>query len=215
MSNQTKPNPFVPGAGQSSGPSVEAGLNNAVCVGIFDIGTHVDEQFGKAKRKYVFQWELPDAPPVKREGQPDEPRCLSKTFTASMHPKGQLRPAIESWFGKSFQSDEAANQFDVSKVLGRPCQLNVVHQVKGDRTYANIASILPPPKGQTITAKSAPTTFSVAQLDHPDDLKAAELPEWLEKKVVASEEWKKLVNSDQSFQEDAPSGDAGPDDPFA
>lgn len=201
MSN---PNPFVPGSGPSSGPSVEAGLHPAVLVGLFDIGTHVDEQFGKAKRKYVLQFELPDAPPVKREGQPEEPRCLSKTVTASMHPKGQLRPMIESWRGKAFASDEEANQFDVSKVLGRACQLNVVHQVKGDKTYANIGAVLPPSKGQPANAKTAPTTFSVTQLTHPDDLKVAELPEWLEKKVVNSEEWKKLVNSDQSFQTDAP-----------
>ena len=203
MSN---PNPFVPGAGAASGPSVEAGLHPAVCVGLFDIGTHVDEQFGKAKRKYVLQFELPDQPPVKRDGQPDEPRCLSKTLTASMHPKGQLRPMVESWFGKAFPSDEAANTFDVSKLVGRACQINVVHQVKGDKTYANIGSVLPAPKGQQIAAKSVPTTFTVTQLDHPDDLKAAELPEWLEKKVVNSEEWKKLLHSQSGSQPDAPTG---------
>lgn len=201
MSN---PNPFVPGAGPSSGPSVEAGLHPAVLVGLFDIGTHVDEQFGKAKRRYVLQFELPDAPPVKREGQPDEPRCLSKTVTASMHPKGQLRPLIESWRGKAFASDEEANQFDVSKVLGRACQLNVLHQVSSanGKTYANIGAVMGPTKGQSANAKTPLTTFSVTQLTHPDDLKVAELPEWLEKKVVNSEEWKKLVNPDQPLQPD-------------
>ncbi len=209
MSN---PNPFVPGAGAASGPSVEAGLHPAVCVGLFDIGTHVDEQFGKAKRKYVLQFELPDQPPVKRDGQPDEPRCLSKTLTASMHPKGQLRPMVESWFGKAFPSDEAANTFDVSKLVGRACQINVVHQVSSGngKTYANIGAVLPAPKGQQITAKSVPTTFTVAQLEKQEDLKIAELPEWLEKKVVNSEEWKKLLHSQSDSQPDA-----AEDDPFA
>lgn len=193
-------NPFIPGAGANSGPSVEPGVHPAVCVGLFDIGTHIDEQFGKTKRKYVLQFELPDQPPVKRDGQPDEPRCLSKTFTASMHPKGQLRPTIESWFGKSFPSDEVANTFDVSKMVGRPCQLNVLHQENKGKTYANIATILPAPKGQQIVAKTVPTTFTVAQLESTEDLRVAELPEWLEKKVAASEEYKKLLAAGSQAQ---------------
>ena len=71
---------------------------------------------------------------------------IGRTFTASMSEKANLRKLIESWFGKKFPNDEAAADFDCTKLLGYKCLLNVTHTEKGQKTYANVANATPIPK---------------------------------------------------------------------
>lgn len=197
-----KPNPFVPGA-VSSAPQIESGIHPAVCVGLYDIGTHIDATFGKKKRKYVFVFELPAAEPITFEDGTKAPRTLSSTVTASMHPKGMLRPMLENWRGKAL-TDEEANSFDITRILGAPAQLNVVHETKAGKTYANIKAVLPVPKGQKLVAKTTPVSWSVTALDDPSELEQLDIPEWLKKRISESEEYKAL-RARSGVQSDAPS----------
>lgn len=204
-----KPNPFVPGQ-TALAPPVEPGIHPGICVGLYDIGTHVDQVFNKKKRKYVIEFELPAADPKTLEDGTVVPRTLSTTVTASMHPKGMLRPLLEGWRGKTF-TEEEANSYDISKILGKPAQLNVVHDSKNSKTYANIRTILPAPKGSNLIPKITPATWSVTSLDEPSELEQVDIPEWVKKRVAESEEYKNLRARTNQSQQDA-GGDVSPED---
>lgn len=204
-----KPNPFIPGQ-NASAPAAEPGIHPGVCVGLYDIGTHVDQVYNKKKRKYVIEFELPAAEPKTLEDGTVVPGTLSTTVTASMHPKGMLRPLLEGWRGKTF-TDEEANSYDISKILGKPAQLNVVHDSKNGKTYANIKSVLPAPKGSNLVPKTEPATWSVTSLDDASELEQVDIPEWVKKKVADSEEYKNLRARTNQSQQDSGS-DVSPED---
>ncbi len=37
--------------------------------------------------------------------------------------------------------------FDIEKLVGKNCLINIVHNTKGDKTYANISGVMALPKG--------------------------------------------------------------------
>jgi len=97
-----------------------------------------------------------------------------------MHEKSNLRKQLESWRGKKFTDEEAEN-FDVSSILGATCMLSVVETVKGDKVYANITSIGALPKGfPKQTAENKLVYFSEGD-ENSDEITA--LPEWIQTKI--------------------------------
>ena len=150
----------------------------------------------EAKEKYVND-----------EGE-EKCRTMSKEYTLSLHEKSALTKVLEAWRGAKFTEEELAG-FDLNKILGKPCQIQVIHTVKGDNTYSNIAAIMALPKGMKV---DAPTETLVYDLD---DAKAVEnivlLPEWIQKKVMESETWKEktknTVNASQGNHNTAPDDD--------
>ena len=198
MSN--KSNPFVPGA-QKLTPQVEAGLHPAVAIGVYDIGHRMDIRFGKVKHEYVFVFELPAAEPLVIDGE-TLPRTLSTTLTASMGSKSNLRPLLEGWRGKAF-TEEEANGYDITRILGAKAQVNVVHVERNGKTYANIKNVLPAPKGSTFAASTKPVAWSVTSLDSAAELEQLDIPPWVKKKIEDSDEYKALKGGGGS-QPDAP-----------
>ena len=148
-----------------------------------------------------------------RDGKKVEgPMSIGRIFTASMNQKASLRAFIESFFAKKFSTDEAAGDFDVTKLVGRYCLLNVTHADRGDRTYANIASAAPLPKGMQPPKglENAPLIFD---LTHPDETVFAKLPTWLCDKINAALD-EKPKRAPKTVNDDAPpnteEGDPGP-----
>lgn len=74
------------------------------------------------------------------------PLWVDHRLTLSLSAKGNMRPFIESWRGKKF-SDEEAKGFKVAVLLGKPCLIQVAHNVTPDKTWANIQSVMKLPKG--------------------------------------------------------------------
>lgn len=120
------------------------GLHQAVCVDVWDIWTEKrDEKWGGGiVDKTLLVWEIDEINP-----EDGRPFVVAKRYTASLHEKANLRHDLESWRGRAFTKDEL-KAFDLENVLGANCQINVVHNTKKDKTYANIASIVPLAKGQ-------------------------------------------------------------------
>lgn len=138
-----------------------AGLTQAVCVEIIDLGLQRSEYQGKEKvqRKVLFVWETSE----KMEG--GSPFLLTKKYTASMWDKANLRADLEGWAGKKF-TEEQSRSFDIEVFKGRNCLLNIVHSDNGK--YANIEGITPLMNGMT---KIVPVLT-----DLPDGIK-----KWVEK----------------------------------
>ena len=115
-----------------------SGLQRAVCCDVVELGI-VDTSFGP-KRKIKLCWQSEN---LMDNGKPF---LIQQRYTATLHPKGTLRPALESWRGKPLSQQEA-DDFDLEVLLGKNCQLLVVHSIKDGVTYGNVQSIVPPAKG--------------------------------------------------------------------
>lgn len=131
----------------------DEGTVQAVCAGVWDIGLQstpfMDERTGqpKVQHKVIIAWELNqmiEAPESEYNGKP---YMLSKTYTLSLGEKSNLRHDLESWRGKPFTDTEIKQGKDLETLYGVNCLVGVAHVSKGDKTYANITSILPPLKG--------------------------------------------------------------------
>ena len=124
-------------------------LHMAICYGIWDLGTQYSERWQKSAHKVAIVWEIPKVRgDFERNGKMmNLPRAISKQYRLSLHKKADLRKDLESWRGRKFTEDELANGFDLKRLLGVPCQIQVLHNKVEDKTYANIAAITKAPAG--------------------------------------------------------------------
>jgi len=132
------------------------GMHIGRCYQVVDLGTRHDDKFDKATHKCRIGWELPTK--LMKDGKPF---MVNKQYTLSHHEKSQLRKDLESWYGKRFNTDELnkAGGFDLEKIIGRPCMINVVHSEDG--AYANVGAITPMVEGlECPPAINRPVVFS-------------------------------------------------------
>jgi len=162
------------------------GVTLAVCTRVVDLGTQYNKAYDKHSRKVLVQWETDhtiDAPGSDYNGKP---YVVSNSYTLSLHEKASLRQHLEAWRGKAFTEIELAG-FDVCNVVGIPCQLQIIHNESGGKTYANIASIMAMPKGvDGLQPTQTPVTYSIDDdgLNIPDGI-----PEWMTKLIMESPEY--------------------------
>lgn len=168
---------------------VSEGVHRAVCYSIYDLGTHRDDRYQKDVHKVLMIWELPDERvDVDRDGEKKNlPRVISKKYTLSLGEKAILRKDLETWRGRAFTAEELKG-FDLQNVLGKGCQLQVIHKMsegKGKK-YANIMAIIPLPKGSPkLTPENPVRWFSFAENKPiPDGT-----PDWIKDEIHKSEEW--------------------------
>ena len=182
-------------------------LHLAVCYGIWDIGTQYQEKWDKTSHKVIIVWELPDCRgEFERDGKRvDLPRAISKTYTHSLHEKSALRKDLESWRGKKF-SEEELKGFDLKKLLGAACQIQVLHNKIGDKIFTNIATITKAPSGAKPYPENPPTFFS---FEDGGDIPTT-TPKWIADKIKASEEYHGYSDirqdppHDEQFQDEVP-----------
>ena len=175
---------YKTGGGGVDFEPVPAGSHIAVCDIVADLGMQEGSAlYPKAKQQVYIRFELPNERiEFEKDGKKVVgPAVIGKTYTASMNEKANLRHHLESWRGKQF-TDEEAESFDVSAILGKPCMLTVMHTQKDGRTYANIAGVGPIPKGisgKTIIPEITPILYAA-----PDNTSTyGSLPEWLRGKI--------------------------------
>jgi hypothetical protein len=98
------------------------------------------------------------------------------TLTLSLGEKAKLRKFLEKWRGQPFTHEELQG-FDISKLVGQPCQALVTHSTKGEKTYANIDAILKWPAGTPKPQATETLYFSLE--DHALDAYRTKIPKWL------------------------------------
>lgn len=114
----------------------------AVCTRIVDVGDQpIPQRFLKPgqhpyNRKMIIQWETEE---LMDDGRPF---TIIQWYTRTLGAKGNLRPALESWRGKSFTGEELRG-FRLDSILGTGCMLQVIHDVnEGGREIAKISAIM-------------------------------------------------------------------------
>ena len=159
---------------------VPAGVHIAICYRIVRIGTQPDTGFGE-RAKIIFFWELPQE--VFEFDGKIRPMGISRIYTESLNKKASLRKDIAAWRGRDFTKEELEG-FDVAKVLGRGCQLQISHNDEG---RANIAAIMALPKGSTVSLPfNAMVEYSI---DEGRGAKFEALPEWVRNMCLQCAEW--------------------------
>lgn len=175
---------------------VPAGVFIGRCFSLIDLGTQTTNgQFGeKQQHKIRIAWELFGED---EEGNPltidvdgrEMPLTISKSYTVSLHEKSSLRKDLAAWRGRDF-TDEEARAFDVSKLIGAYCMVNVTTSESNGKTYSNVGGLTPLP-GALKNAKPAPVHENIMfDLDNPDMAVFNKLHEALQDKIASSPEWK-------------------------
>jgi hypothetical protein len=162
------------------------GAHVARCYQIIDKGTTFDEKWGNKKRKVQFLFELPLETAIFSEDKGEQPFYVKTIFNLSMGEKASLRKFVESWVGKKMTDAQAAD-FDIIKLLGHPGMVNIAHNGKDDRTYANIMSISPLPKG--MACPPAINELIAYDTTEHNDAVFNKLPEFLQEDIRKSDEW--------------------------
>lgn len=157
----------------------------ARCSRIIDLGTQQTEWQGEKKQapKVLITFEILDEDTRREDGGAF---TISKRYTASLHEKAGLRKDLASWRGRDFTPEELKG-FSLANVLGKPCMVSVVHVTKEGKTFANLASIMKPPKGMPIPAGLE--SLLSWDMSKPDWQAFAALPPKLVQQIEASPEW--------------------------
>jgi hypothetical protein len=163
---------------------LEAGAYAAVCDMVVDLGVQPSPGGQYApKRTLLLRFQIPsERVEITKDGETKSlPAVISRTVGLSLNEKATLRQLLQSWRGRAFTPDEL-KKFDLLAVLGKPAFVNVTHSVKGDKTYANLTSIMPLPKGMPApTLEGDALWFSV---DSPNSEAFDKLPAWVQDKIA-------------------------------
>ena len=192
---------------QDKFPVAEQGIFQAICVGVYDLGTHYTQQFDKWSRDVLILFELPTERLnfVNDKGENvSAPRLLSKRYTASLHEKSTLRKDLQAWRGRAF-TDEELGGFDTHNLLGKNCMVQVMHaKTQSGNVFAKIATILP-------LMKNFEKMESETKMIHYDMREDNEIPvgiqSWIQKIIETSKEFGEQVDP-------APKEDTTTDVPF-
>jgi len=178
---------------------IPEGMYQGICYRVYDLGTQYMETFNQSAQKVLIAWELPEQRiDIVKDGKTvNLPRAISREYTLSLHKKAGLRHALESWRGKNF-TDRELMGFDLKKVLGANCVLQIIHNEKG---YAKINNVLPlMPKMEKREPENPVAHFSFEEgWRIPDDT-----PEWIKKKIWAAEEWPRPDTASKGADNDEP-----------
>jgi len=166
--------------------SVETGVYDAVCFKQVDLGTHETYYKGikVSKRKVRVSWEL-----LTKLMEDNRPFVISKTYTMCIWGESALKKDLQNWRGKAF-TDEEANRFDLSKVLGVSCKLMVSNEIgDSNKKYTRITSISP---NQKFTVEKTHNEILSFSLDNFEKEVFDKLSEYEKKLIMLSPEYKAL-----------------------
>jgi hypothetical protein len=126
------------------------GIHPAVCVDVIDLGL-VESEF-QGQRRLVNKVRLVFETEQRTE---DGRNCIiTKTFTASLHPKAKLADFLGKWRGRPVVPGES---IDLAKLVGANCTLVISHQQNMvGRTYASIDAVSKPTKRVTASGHYDP-----------------------------------------------------------
>jgi hypothetical protein len=173
---------------------VPAGNYIARCYKMIEIGTVSEIVMGQTKtlHKVRVGWELPTETKVFDQTRGEQPLVIDQEYTLSMNEKSNLRKMLESWRGKAFTEKEA-EAFDITKLLGAPCMLNIIHkQSKTGNSYEQISSVTAVPKGFQVPPqvnKNFVLSYDAWNQDLFDSL-----PDFIKQKMMSSQEYAAMRN---------------------
>ena len=193
---------------------IPAGNHIARCYAMVEIGTVREDKgpyMGKELHKVRIGWETPHE--CHDFGKGLQPFSIHKEFTLSMFEKATLRKYLESWRGKPF-TEEEAEKFDITKLLGKPCMLNIIHvkSKSSGRIYADISSIATLPK--VIECPEQVNATVELSFDNWKQHVFEALPDFVKEKIKKSKEYAAITAPGHTETPQANGSDSDEDLPF-
>lgn len=191
---------------ESTFEPVPPGTHPARCYAMISLGTQLpnNPQF-KPSFKVVLQFEFPNEQiEINGERKPMMTGQFLSAYLGSVKKPSKTNEFLTAWRGRPFTEQELSG-FDLSKVVGAPCLLNIVHEERNGKTREKIASISPLPKGMSVAAQINPTV--IYEIEQGRDKVFQSLPEWMQKMIEACDEWQHPAAAPEPEQEETPSDD--------
>ena len=163
-------------------PTVSVGVHKARCVRVIDLGTQQNDYQGQIswKRQVMLIWEVPSETDNK-----GEPLTISKFYTLSLNEKANLANELVSWRGRPFTETEK-KAFDISKVAGKPCSINVILNQNGK---PKVSTVMPIGKNDEIAQQFHPNmVFSITDFQEKKMEVFNQLPEGIRNIILKSKE---------------------------
>ena len=180
----------------------------ARCFGMINTGTYEDTYKGQTQTaNKVWLWfEIPSEMRVFDEAKGEQPKSVNVSFNFVLTKTCKLTKFLESWRGKAFEDEERTN-FDMLKLLGAPCVLEVGPNALGTRE--DIFSIKKMPKhfvdpdtGEKVEMPAQINPSRVIDFDNLDHETLEWLPDFLKERVKSSEEYQAVCGQVPSAEED-------------
>ena len=163
-------------------PTVSVGVHKARCVRVIDLGTQQNDYQGQIswKRQVMLIWEVPS-----ETNNKGEPLTISKFYTLSLNEKANLANDLVSWRGRPFTETEK-KAFDISKVAGKPCSINVILNQNGK---PKVSTVMPIGKNDEIAQQFHPNmVFSITDFQEKKMEVFNQLPDGIRNIILKSKE---------------------------
>lgn len=202
------------GGGGVAQPLIEVGTYPARLARVIDLGIQAQNPYQGEEKPPVhmvdFTYEMLDVFMVDKDGKEDEtkPRWISENFPLH-HPSADLAKSTKRAKALDPNNDF---EFDLTKMVGQPCMVTIVHKQSKGKTYANVGGVTvmrAKDMEKAPALKNEPVVFS---LDEPDMEVFNSFPDWMREKIQGNLEFKgsklqKLLNDGDGAEQE------GEDDP--
>ena len=157
---------------------LQNGVYTAVSSVMIDLGVQENEQFGKTQRKFMMIWTILGED-IEIDGK-KQPRTINKEYSFSLHEKSTLRKDLQAWRGVPFKNEELKG-FDLTTVLNKACQLQIILEEKNNKEYNNIAGIMSLPKGMKVEGLADTYFFDMTNAE--TWVNYCRVPNWIKDKI--------------------------------
>lgn len=161
---------------------LENGVYTAVSSAMIDLGQQRNEQFGKVQRKFMMIWTI-IGEEIEINGK-KQPRTTSKEYSFSLNEKSTLRKDLQAWRGIPFKEEELQG-YDLTKILNKACQLQIILEEKNNKKYNNIAGIMSLPKGMKVEGLDDTYYFDMTNAETWKNY--CRIPNWIQEKIKKAE----------------------------
>ena len=165
-----------------------AGTHTAILYQIIDLGTQkndFDKENVKFQPRVRFTWEL-----CEEKMADGRPFAIGKEYTFSANQKATIVQHIKAWTGQ-----DVGKNFEVDSLLGKACNLTVVHNTKQDGTVvASVSGISALKKSEKAPPQVNPSLLFELTPDkfNPEIFKS--LPDFFQDKIKLSPEYVAALN---------------------
>ena len=161
---------------------LENGVYAAVSSAMIDLGQQKNEQFGKVQRKFMMIWTI-IGEEIEINGE-KQPRTISKEYSFSLNEKSTLRKDLQAWRGIPFKEEELQG-YDLTRILNKACQLQIILEEKNKKKYNNIAGIMSLSKSMKVDGLDDTYYFDMTNPETWENY--CRIPNWIQEKIKKAE----------------------------
>lgn len=161
---------------------LDNGVYTAVSSAMIDLGQQRNEQFGKVQRKFMIIWTI-IGEEIEINGE-KQPRTISKEYSFSLNEKSTLRKDLQAWRGVPFKEEELQG-YDLTKILNKACQLQIILEERNNKKYNNIVGIMSLPKGMKVEELDTTYYFDITNPETWENY--CRVPNWIQEKIKKAE----------------------------